>query len=163
MWHSLPRSKTTGAHPDVAPLLIKGIRLQHLWNGIPIAENNLTGIVDTAAYSSAIPLHIAIKMQLPSIGRAKDVKGFDRSIKLPTYPKYRCQLFIPKRGWMTTTFIGCPREDVLLGRDIFDQMLLMVNWRSRGFGMIPAYILHAPLRLLFLDLRKVKDEAIHFP
>lgn len=149
MWHTFaPRFE--GADEIAAPLFIQGIKLQSEWNGIPLTSI-LPGKLDTAACMTAIPLSVALDLRLPSAGVQEDCRSFDQSLPPRSYPKFHVAITIPK--WATQTIImpviACPRDDILLGRDICKKMLLVVNWRRRAFGLTPASHFHLPLRLFF--------------
>jgi hypothetical protein len=148
MWHEIP-PKHSGAASDAAPLLIRGIRLRFHWERIEIEEPDLVGKLDTGAFITIIPLDKAIKMRLPSAGEFKEFRCFDHSVQMPSYPKFNTEIFIPKLGWQIRTVAACQRDTVLLGRDLCSEMLLVANWRSRGFGIRPAKTLHRTLRLFF--------------
>jgi hypothetical protein len=147
MWHWL--ASTSNGADQAAPLLISGLRLRFHYKGIPVEEKDLVGKLDTAASMTAIPIRIAIAMKLPSAGMEKNLQSFDLSIKLPAYPKFYTELFIPKWGWRIMPVVGCHRDNVLLGRDICNKMLLVANWRCRGFGLKHASFLNYNLRFLF--------------
>ena len=154
MWQKLDRS-FNGAEEIAAPLFVPEVRLRHRWHGALI-EKVLSGKIDTAASMTAIPKRLALEMQLPSRGKKDGFKSFDHSLELPPYPLFSAELFTPQSGWQIMTVVACERDTVLLGRDICNKMLLMVNWQRRGFGMRPAHLLHCPLRFLFSRLRKKK-------
>lgn len=153
MWHKLS-SHSNGVAVSAAPLLIHGVVLQNYWMGIKV-EEILTAKLDTAASMTAIPDRVALKMRLHSDGSIDDLQSFDHSIEPRSYPKFSVRIFIPQWGWKTMSVVGCPRSDVLLGRDIFMGNLLLVNWRS-GFGMRRARVWHRPLELLFRKIRANK-------
>jgi hypothetical protein len=157
MWHSIPK----GYHykSSASPLVFTGIRLRYHFKDMPVEELNLTGKLDTGATFTVIPLELANKMQLPSAGSTGVLRSFDTSIRLKTYPKYRTELFIPKWGWQILDVVGCERSnnDILLGLDVCNQMLLLANWRSGGFGIRPAKPMHRILRLFFHRFRKVSE------
>lgn len=152
MWSQFPKD-SNGADGTAAPILVSGIILRNHWQGIPV-EEKLQGKLDTAASMTAIPIDVALRMKLPSKGTLKDMRSFDHSIKLPTYPKFQVELYTPQLGWTIIPVVACPRNDVLIGRDLCSKILLLVNWQRNGFGMQPAKKWHRPLELLFARLRK---------
>jgi len=151
MWHKIgpPRG---AAKP--APLLISGVRLRSHWQGHLIEEANLVAKLDTAASISVIPLHIAHKMRLASRGVHENLKSFDEGIQLDPYPLFRVEMFIPKYGWTILDVIGCKRDNILLGRDICNHMLLIADWRNCWFGMRSGMWFHDAFRVLFCRLLK---------
>lgn len=153
MWHKFS-TQSNGAAKQAAPLLIGKIVLRSEWQGMRV-ENEVTGIIDTAASRSAMPIKLALEMKLPSAGIAPDLKTFDQSITLRHYALFNSQIFIPQWGWIIMTFIGCERDNVLLGRDFLKGNLLLVNW-DNGFGMRSAKQWHRPLELFFKRMRKKK-------
>ena len=138
---------------DAAPLLIPEVILRYHWRGVPVQEK-LMGKIDTAASLTAIPIKIARQMQLPSAGQLTGLRSFDESIDLPPYPKFRTEIFIPPWDWQIVDVVGCQRETVLIGRDLCKQMLLVVDWHGKGFGLRPACFAHRLLQPLFWRLRK---------
>jgi hypothetical protein len=155
MWHKFP-THSSGATKTAAPLLVKGIVLRHHFQNIPITQK-LNGTIDTAASRTAIPLQVALDMGLPSAGKVDGMKSFDRRINLGSYSSFKTEIYIPQLGlgWIIMSVIACERDDILLGRDVCNQNLLLVNWQS-GFGMRPAKIWHRPLRLFFKRFRTEK-------
>lgn len=153
MWYKFS-TEPNGAAEYAAPLLIHEVVLRNEWRGC-FFEEKLTAKIDTAASISAIPDEVAIRMKFPSAGTADDLQSFDHSIELKPYPKFSIRIFIPQWDWKIMTVIGCPRSDVLLGRDVCKDNLLFVNWRC-GFGMKPAKIWHRPLELFFKRIKKKK-------
>ncbi len=150
MWHNLSSPKN-GARIPAAPLFIPGIKICNVWHDYPIEEVH-DGILDTGASFTAIPIETALALQLNSMGDAPPMETFDRSLKLPSYALFEAKLVIPKWGPFKTTVLACSRKDILLGRDLCEKMLLVVNWRHSGFGMRQASIIDFPLRFLFTKL-----------
>jgi len=164
-WHRFAPNVTPGAQKIAAPLFISGVKLRHFWRGQLVEEENLLGKVDTAAVYTSIPLRLAIRMRLPNDGQAGDLKSFDKSIVLPTYPKYKVDLLVPKVGWKKISVIGCDRDDILLGLDVCRGMILLANWRRdptngciHGFGLRTAQKLHRVLSVLFQQLKHVHQD-----
>jgi len=149
MWHVISKS---GDQNAAAPLLIKGLRIRCHFLGTPVEEGELTGKIDTGASMTVIPLDLARSMKLPSKGSTENLRAFDSSIPSRIYPKYLAELFIPTLGWRILEVMACDRKDVLIGRDIFNKMLLLANWHSSGFGIRPAKPIHGMLRLFFSSL-----------
>jgi hypothetical protein len=158
MWHRIPRHSGSGACEYAAPLFISGLRMRYYWHGAEILEKDLQGKLDTGSEYTCIPLHLAKAMCLPSKGKIDDLRTFDYSFKLPSFPMFSVELFVPKWGWSKRTVLGCHRDDILLGLDYCKDMLLLVNWRTHGFGLRRAKRIHQPLQILFTRLKKVRAD-----
>jgi len=154
MWSQFPQA-LNGVKGAAAPIIISDIILRNHWRGISI-EEKLSRKLDAAASLTAIPIDIALKMKLPSKGTLKDMRSFDHSIQLKPYPIFQVELYTPQLGWTILPVVACPRNDILLGRDICSQILLLVNWRHNGFGMQPARPWHLPLELIFSRFSRSK-------
>jgi hypothetical protein len=93
-------------------------------------------------------------MKLPSRGYSDGFQSFDLTISMPAYPIYEVELFVAPWGWQIVDILGCPRNDVLIGRDFMKDKLLVANWESKGFGICQGAMMHRPLRVLFSRFRK---------
>lgn len=156
MWHKLPTA-SKGAAPIAAPLLIKDVTLRNYYQDIP-CEEKLTAKLDTAASMSVIPIDVALRIGLQQVG-LKEMQPFDHSVESKKYPTFYAEIDVP--GWSPAEkmlFVGCPRDNVLLGLDIFKENLLLVNWKS-GFGVHSAKSYHRPLEYLFTLRKKFKINA----
>jgi len=165
MWQQLGKYVGGAAEEDsAAPLLVYGVKLRSRYRDCDVCEPGVVAKLDTGTRYTVIPETLAVSMKPPAAGMLRDIKCFDHSCELPAYPKFKVEVFIPHWGWFPLTVVACPRDNILLGRDVCRQMLLVVNWRAGGFGMTPAQWLHHSVKSLFWRRkRNDPDGLFNFP
>ena len=77
------------------------------------------------------------------------VRGFDNRAPAMMCPQFYVRLIIPDLIEESLWVIGCDRDEILLGRDICQHMLLAATWRDGWFGLLRRNPPDSSLRSIF--------------
>jgi len=142
-WHSFP-----GASRPAAPVFLDA-ELRSKFHGFPIRKQ-VKAFLDTGSSWSIIPFSLAREMALPISG-SQNVRGFDQRLPPVTCPIYKLKLKLPGMDEIEIDALGGERPNVLIGRDICERMLLIINWNLNGAGICRTRTWHSNLRYVFFQ------------
>ena len=119
---------------EAARLFVPNIIIQDLISrsGRSLAQG---GKIDTGARKTIIPIKMASELNMSEIGEVL-VRGFDNRAPAMMCPQFYIRLKIPDLIEASLWVVGCDRDEILLGRDICQHMLLAASWRDRWFGLL---------------------------
>jgi predicted aspartyl protease len=97
------------------------------------AAEEVPAKIDTGAGISVIPNSIRDKLGCQPMGQARVKGAFEADFHIE--PTYYATLDLGEGPAFPVMVISCPREDVLIGRDILNRLILSADGPNRVFEL----------------------------
>jgi len=136
-----------GAGAPAPPLLIPGIILE-LSVGDWSESIEVPGKIDTGAAQTIIPFSIAEFYGIPPSDSAL-IRGFDKASEPISYPVFPVRITVPGLAPKEISVVGCGRENILLGLDLWAGAILAADWNHKWFGYRRGLPIDRLIRMLF--------------